>query len=121
MERDELRTKMVISTMASGKKARLAVTESLSTRPVLCTMVNGSMTCTTVKELSSGSITRSNTPVILLTARKLDKENLNLTAMFTKEILLMDNSTVRVNTTLQSPEKNTKENFKKITLKVKEP
>lgn len=82
----------VISTKVNGRMVRQMDRESLWILMDRCMRVNGWMISNMDLELSHGNIIKSNSLVILSTARRQEREGLNLRVAFTKEISLMDSS-----------------------------
>ena len=111
MEKGALLTKMETFTMEIGKMGKLVVMVFSWTRPETFTMVSGLMTNTMDKVRRYGIGVMSNLKVAMLKGKRLDKENLVLKAMNTREILRMVNSMVLANIYLQIQRRYTSENL----------
>ena len=111
---------MAIFIKVNGKMAKPPEPVFSSTSKVQCMRDSGRTISITEKELNNGIITRSFTLVILLMAKRQERVNSSLTAMFTREISSTENSMVRANTISLNQERFTKVDSKRITCTAKE-
>lgn len=119
-EKEEWLTRMEISIKESGRMEKLMVMEFLLIQMDPCILVYGRMINSMEKELSLGTIIKSNLLASLKMVKKQEMANLNLLEDITMVILLMDSFMEMENIIFQKQKSFMKVNLKTIIWKEKE-